>query len=74
MDAALADLALSAVQRLAIEMNTAKNARDRITAANSVLDRLGFGRATRAQQEVADAEIRDALEKVLRNTQRALEA
>lgn len=64
VDAALADLALSAVQRLAIEMGTAKNARDRISAANSILDRLGYGRATRTQQEVADAEIRNALQKV----------
>lgn len=65
VDAALADLALSAVQRLAIEMGTAKNARDRISAANSILDRLGYGRATRTQQEVADAEIRNALQKVV---------
>lgn len=64
VDSALADLALAAVSRLKQEMNVAKQSKDRIAAANSILDRLGYGRATRAQAEVADAEIRRALEAV----------
>lgn len=62
VDSALADLALTAVARLAAEMNAAPSSKDRIAAANSILDRLGYGRATRAQAEVADREIRNALE------------
>lgn len=66
VDAALADLALLAVARLQVEMSNAKNSRDRIAAANSILDRLGFSRTTRAQADVADREIRNALGAALR--------
>lgn len=61
VDAALADLALSAVSTLSMEMRTARASKDKIAAANSILDRLGYGRTTRAQAEVADREIRNAL-------------
>lgn len=64
VDLALSELALSAVARLHVEMNAAKASKDRIAAANSILDRLGYGRATRAQADVADGEIRRALEAV----------
>lgn len=66
VDAALADLALVAVARLRMEMTTAKNSKDRIAAANSILDRLGFSRTQRAQAEVADREIQRALEAAMR--------
>lgn len=62
VDRALGDLALEAVQTLRIQMLSAKQAKDKIAAANSILDRLGYGRATRAQAEVADKDIRNALE------------
>ena len=68
VDAALADLALVAVARLQIEMSTAKNPRDRIAAANSILDRLGFSRTTRAQADTADREIRRAIGAALKGT------
>lgn len=74
VDAALADLALSAVKRLANEMTLAESSRDRIAAANSILDRLGYGRSTRAQAEVADVEIRNALKTVLSQTAKGRKA
>ena len=66
VDSALADLALHAVARLAREMETARNPKDRIAAANSVLDRLGYGRSTRVQSDVADREIRNAIAAAVR--------
>lgn len=66
VDAALADLALVAVSRLRIEMTTAKNSKDRIAAANSILDRLGYSRTPRVQAEVADREIQRAMEAALK--------
>lgn len=66
VDAALADLALVAVARLRIEMTTAKNSKDRIAAANSILDRLGYSRTPRVQAEVADREIQRAMEAALK--------
>ena len=62
VDAALSDLALSAVSTLNAEMRTAPQAKDRIAAANSILDRLGYGRTTRVQADAADREIATALE------------
>lgn len=62
VDIALADLALAAVGALSREMLAAKASKDRIAAANSILDRLGYGRTTRVQADVADDEIRNALE------------
>lgn len=61
VDKALADLATLAVARLAHEMNTARTPKDRIAAANSILDRLGYGRTTRAQADQAEREVRNAL-------------
>lgn len=62
IDAALSDLAMAAVARLATEMHTARTSKERIAAANSILDRTGYGRSTRAQSDVADDSIRRALE------------
>lgn len=62
IDRNLADLAEVAVATLATEMRTARNSKDRQAAANSILDRIGFGRSTRVQSDVADGEIRNALE------------
>lgn len=62
VDAALSDLALSAVSTLNAEMRAAPQAKDRIAAANSILDRLGYGRTTRVQADAADREIATALE------------
>lgn len=62
VDAALSDLALSAVSTLNAEMRSAPQAKDRIAAANSILDRLGYGRTTRVQADAADREIATALE------------
>lgn len=62
VDQALADLALSAVATLHSEMRAAPQSKDRIAAANSILDRLGYGRTTRVQADVADREIARALE------------
>lgn len=67
VDDALGDLALSAVATLANVMHTASQNKDRIAAANSILDRLGYGRATRAQAEVADREIRNALNHAIKS-------
>lgn len=66
VDLALADLAIAAVHRLHTEMNTARNSKDRIAAANSILDRVGYSRTPRAQADVADKEIRSALKAALR--------
>lgn len=74
VDAALADLALSAVNRLHIEMGTARASKDRIAAANSILDRLGYGRTTRAQADVADQEIKRALQSVAKEIDEETEA
>lgn len=70
IDQRLADLALSAVATLAREMHGAGASKDRIAAANSILDRLGYGRTTRVQKDLADQEIRNALDAI---TQKAIE-
>lgn len=62
VDAALSGLAVTAVAVLRQEMSTAKSSKDRIAAANSILDRLGYGRTTRTQADTADRDIRNALE------------
>lgn len=67
VDAALADLAMVAVARLQTEMSTAKNSKDRIAAANSILDRVGFSRTPRVQADAADQELRSALNAALAN-------
>lgn len=64
VDTKLAGLAIDAVDTLRLEMRTAPQSKDRIAAANSILDRLGYGRTTRAQADQADREIRNALEAV----------
>lgn len=62
VDRKLAKLAGSAIATLATEMVNSPQAKDRIAAANSILDRVGFGRTTRAQADAADEEIRNALD------------
>lgn len=68
VDQALADLALSAVATLHSEMRAAPQSKDRIAAANSILDRLGYGRTTRVQADVADREIARALEEAAKTS------
>lgn len=62
IDRKLAQLAGSAISTLATEMVNATASKDRIAAANSILDRVGFGRTTRAQADAADEEIRQLLD------------
>lgn len=69
VDQALADLALMAVSTLKQQMVAAKQPKDKIAAANSILDRLGYGRTTRAQADQADREIRSALEAVAKTAE-----
>lgn len=72
VDGALAELALRAIDTLGTEMEYAPQSKDRIAAANSILDRLGYGRTTRAQADQADREIRRALEAVAKSAPKAI--
>ena len=72
-DVALTDLVNEAIAVLRDEMAHAELSKDRIAAANSVLDRAGYGRATKVMTERADQEILKALEAAL-GARRALDA
>lgn len=51
----LTELVDPAISRLADEMDNAKNSKDRIAAANSLLDRAGFGRISTTKFEGSNA-------------------
>lgn len=67
-DSLLADLVALALARLQVEMTTAKNSRDRIAAANSILDRAGISRTPRANAQAADEQILRAIQQVTAGT------